>query len=105
MNIEFEYNQCLARGEHQKSFIKRDSHKSVCNYFMDKVRSCRMECVGNENDKQETIMHKCLPNVSTDKELDDCVKKNLMESTINLCRLKCEVRGMANLRDISGPKH
>jgi len=100
LNPEYEYNQCLARAENHKSFLNRDSHKTVCKYYWNKMLTCKTECAGDENGRQESLMHKCLPTSTTDKQLQECLKQNLMDSTLNVCKLKCELSANQIFRGI-----
>ena len=107
MNIQFEYNQCLANAENLNSYFKRDSYKKVCNHLWDKINACKAKCEWRENDKQRDIISKCLYSLSTvktDKELEQCIKNNSgginSESTVNVCKTKCELYTLANLRDM-----
>ena len=100
MNPEYEYSQCKARSENNKSFVNRNAHKSVCDYYWNKMMTCKAECYKDENATQESSFMKCLPTCNTDNELKECLNKYKTESSLQVCRLKCEYKANQILRDI-----
>jgi len=94
MNSNFEYNQCLARADIKRSGSDRRAIKDVCTFYNNKMKECMANCVSDENERQVTIAAKCLPTVTTDNQLQECIKKHMMESTVNVCKMKCEINAI-----------
>ena len=98
MNLEVEYDRCIKTGN--KIYNDTKAVKNLCSFFQTKLNMCKMECMTEENARQQAIVQKCLPNSTTDSQLDECVKKQLMESSLKVCRMKCELKAVENYRNI-----
>ena len=102
MNVEVEYELCLARAESYTSFLNRHSHRSICDYYYkEKFMDCKKDCELETSQRQHIWMNKCLSKDSTYEELEACVNAHLaQQSKPTICKTWCELSCYQSLKSI-----
>jgi hypothetical protein len=94
MNLDLEYNECI------KKFHNEFQGKSVCNFYVSKMRKCKTVCDTSENQRQEQALKKCIDISKTDNQLESCIKQNIQDATINICKIKCELTAINSFKTL-----
>ena len=98
MNLDIEFNQCVNKAQHLSN--SKSAARSICDYYTNKMNSCKVECSKTENKNQTEILQKCVNISSNDQQLEDCIKNSNLHSTIRLCKVKCEIKALQDYKSI-----
>ncbi len=93
-----EYNNCVNRAF--KVYDDMRTAKTVCGLFNKKMLQCKTVCDSEDSSKTQEVFKKCVNTVKNDAELDACIKQNAAESSIKLCKLKCELVAIENYKSV-----
>ena len=99
MNLDIEYQKCV---KHATTIYNSGNvARKLCGRIESNMNASINQCISDNNRQQQELFQKCVNISTTDKQLDECVANNTIESSLKLCKAKCQIKALESLKTVS----